>query len=162
AGAHAVGTGLRMIQSGEADAVVCGGAEAALNALAEASFRAMDAISNTGISRPFDARRDGFVMAEGSGMLVLEDAALAAGRGAAARRQRQAAGGVVELVRVRRPQRRALPARGGGWMSALAEPTAERLGPLERLEALCDPGTLDMIRTGVLSRRLNGRERAGD
>src|SRR5439155_6964898 len=41
AGAHAIGTGLRMIQSGEADAVVCGGSEAALNALAEASFRAM-------------------------------------------------------------------------------------------------------------------------
>ncbi|MFL5896599.1 MAG: beta-ketoacyl-[acyl-carrier-protein] synthase family protein [Thermoleophilaceae bacterium] len=82
AGAHAVGTGLRMIQSGEADAVVCGGAEAALNALAEASFRAMDAISNSGVSRPFDARRDGFVMAEGAGMLVLEDADAAAARGA--------------------------------------------------------------------------------
>ena len=82
AGAHAIGTGLRMIQSGEADAVVCGGAEAALNALAEASFRAMDAISNTGISRPFDARRDGFVMAEGAGMLVLEDADAAEARGA--------------------------------------------------------------------------------
>jgi 3-oxoacyl-[acyl-carrier-protein] synthase II len=80
AGANAVGTGLRMIQSGEADAVVCGGAEAALNALAEASFRAMDAISNCGVSRPFDARRDGFVMAEGAGMLVLEDAELAAER----------------------------------------------------------------------------------
>jgi 3-oxoacyl-[acyl-carrier-protein] synthase II len=82
AGAHAVGTGVRMIQSGEADAVVCGGAEAALLALAEASFRAMDAISNSGISRPFDARRDGFVMAEGGGMLVLEDAESAEERGA--------------------------------------------------------------------------------
>jgi 3-oxoacyl-[acyl-carrier-protein] synthase II len=82
AGAHAVGTGLRMIQSGEADAVVCGGAEAALNALAEASFRAMDAISGSGVSRPFDARRDGFVMAEGAGMLVLEESGAARARGA--------------------------------------------------------------------------------
>ena len=49
AGAHAIGTGLRMIQSGEADAVVCGGSEAALTELAMASFRAMDAISTTGI-----------------------------------------------------------------------------------------------------------------
>src|SRR5205823_407326 len=71
AGAHAVGAALRMIQVGEADAVVCGGSEAALTELAMASFRAMDAISTTGISRPFDARRDGFVMAEGAGMLVL-------------------------------------------------------------------------------------------
>jgi 3-oxoacyl-[acyl-carrier-protein] synthase II len=83
AGAHAIGTGLRMIQSGEADAVVCGGAEAALTELAEASFRAMDAISTCGVSRPFDARRDGFVMAEGAGVLVLEDAESAAARGAA-------------------------------------------------------------------------------
>src|SRR3954452_2994720 len=71
-----------MMQYGEAEAGVCGGTEAGLNELAEASFRAMDAISNTGISRPFDARRDGFVMAEGAGMLVLEDAEAAEARGA--------------------------------------------------------------------------------
>jgi 3-oxoacyl-[acyl-carrier-protein] synthase II len=82
AGAHAVGTGMRMIQSGEADAVVCGGSESAINDLALASFRAMDAISTVGISRPFDARRDGFIMAEGAGMLVLEDAEAAEARGA--------------------------------------------------------------------------------
>jgi 3-oxoacyl-[acyl-carrier-protein] synthase II len=82
AGAHAIGTGVRMIQAGEADAVVCGGSESALNELAEASFRAMDAISNCGVSRPFDARRDGFIMAEGAGMLVLEDAEAAEARGA--------------------------------------------------------------------------------
>jgi acetyl-CoA carboxylase carboxyltransferase component len=47
-------------------------------------------------------------------------------------------------------------------VSALAVATTEKLGPLERLETLCDRGTLDVIRTGVLSRRLNGRAREGD
>lgn len=82
AGAHAIGTALRMIQSGEADAVVCGGAESALVDLSIASFAALEATSPTGISRPFDALRDGFVMGEGAGVLVLESAELAQQRGA--------------------------------------------------------------------------------
>ena len=82
AGAHAIGTGLRMIQSGDADAVVCGGSEAALTGLARAGFAAMGATSESGVSRPFDARRDGFVMGEGAGVLVLEAAELASGRDA--------------------------------------------------------------------------------
>ncbi len=82
AGAHAVGQAMRTIQAGDADAVVCGGGEAALIELALASFAAMDATSKTGISRPFDARRDGFVMGEGAGVLVLEDAGRAAARSA--------------------------------------------------------------------------------
>jgi 3-oxoacyl-[acyl-carrier-protein] synthase II len=80
--AHAVGNALRMIQYGDADAVVCGGAEATLTAFAFASFNAMQALSPTGISRPFDLRRDGFVMGEGAAVLVLEDAEAAAARGA--------------------------------------------------------------------------------
>ncbi len=82
AGAHAIGQAARMIEVGDADAVVCGGSEASLNPLAWAAFGAMDALSNTGISRPFDARRDGFVMGEGAGVLVLEDADRAKARGA--------------------------------------------------------------------------------
>jgi 3-oxoacyl-[acyl-carrier-protein] synthase II len=81
-GAHAIGTALRMIETGEARAVVAGGAEATLTPLAKAAFAAMDATSPTGVSRPFDARRDGFVMGEGAGILVLEDSDLAAARGA--------------------------------------------------------------------------------
>jgi 3-oxoacyl-[acyl-carrier-protein] synthase II len=80
--AHAVGCALRMIQYGDADAVVCGGAEATLTDFAFASFTKMQALSPSGISRPFDARRDGFVMGEGAGVLVLEDAEAAAARGA--------------------------------------------------------------------------------
>jgi len=82
AGAHAIGQALRAIQAGDADAVVCGGSEAALVDLSISSFAAMDATSATGISRPFDARRDGFVMGEGAGVLVLEDAERARERGA--------------------------------------------------------------------------------
>ncbi|HZO37222.1 MAG TPA: beta-ketoacyl-ACP synthase II [Solirubrobacteraceae bacterium] len=82
AGAHAIGTAMRMIQSGEADAVVCGGAESALVDLSIASFAALEASSPIGISRPFDALRDGFVMGEGAGVLVLENAELAKQRGA--------------------------------------------------------------------------------
>jgi 3-oxoacyl-[acyl-carrier-protein] synthase II len=84
-GAHAIGSALRMLQNGEADAVLTGGSEAPLTPLARAAFGALDALSETGISRPFDARRDGFVMAEGAAVLVLERADGAAQRGARVR-----------------------------------------------------------------------------
>jgi 3-oxoacyl-[acyl-carrier-protein] synthase II len=81
-GTHAIGEAARMIQAGEAQAVLAGGAEATLTPLAKAAFAAMEATSPTGISRPFDARRDGFVMGEGAGVLVLESEELASERGA--------------------------------------------------------------------------------
>jgi 3-oxoacyl-[acyl-carrier-protein] synthase II len=71
-----------MIETGAAKAVLTGGAEATLTPLAKAAFGAMDATSPTGVSRPFDARRDGFVMGEGAGVLVLESEELARERGA--------------------------------------------------------------------------------
>jgi 3-oxoacyl-[acyl-carrier-protein] synthase II len=82
AGAHSIGSAMRMIRAGDADAVVCGGAEATLTPIAIAAFSAMAATSESGISRPFDARRDGFVMGEGAGALVLEEAEAAEKRGA--------------------------------------------------------------------------------
>ncbi|HEX8977395.1 MAG TPA: beta-ketoacyl-ACP synthase II [Solirubrobacteraceae bacterium] len=81
-GGHALGSALRMIQYGDADAVVAGGAEATLTEFGFACFNSMQALSPTGISRPFDARRDGFVMGEGGAMLVLEEEAAARARGA--------------------------------------------------------------------------------
>jgi 3-oxoacyl-[acyl-carrier-protein] synthase II len=81
-GGHALGLALRMIQYGDADAAVCGGAEATLTEFGFACFNALQALSPTGTSRPFDARRDGFVMGEGAGMVVLEEAEAAAARGA--------------------------------------------------------------------------------
>ena len=82
AGADAIGTALRMIRSGDADAAVTGGTEAGITPLAYACFGAMGALSESGISRPFDARRDGFVMGEGAGVLILEAAEVAEARGA--------------------------------------------------------------------------------
>jgi 3-oxoacyl-[acyl-carrier-protein] synthase II len=81
AGADAIGAAARLIRTGEADAVVTGGAEAGLTPLARAAFDNMGALSPSGISRPFDARRDGFVMGEAAGVLVLESAQTAAQRG---------------------------------------------------------------------------------
>jgi 3-oxoacyl-[acyl-carrier-protein] synthase II len=81
-GGHALGSALRMIQYGDADAVLAGGAEATLTAFGFACFNSMQALSPTGISRPFDARRDGFVMGEGGAVLVLEEADGARERGA--------------------------------------------------------------------------------
>jgi 3-oxoacyl-[acyl-carrier-protein] synthase II len=81
-GGHAIGSALRMIQYGDADAVLAGGAEATLTAFGYACFSSMQALSPTGISRPFDARRDGFVMGEGGAVLVLEEADAARERGA--------------------------------------------------------------------------------
>ncbi|HLM87094.1 MAG TPA: beta-ketoacyl-ACP synthase II [Solirubrobacteraceae bacterium] len=81
-GAHALGSAMRMLQCGEADAVVAGGSEAGLTPLARAAFSALEALSPSGISRPFDARRDGFVMGEGAAVLVLERADAAKARGA--------------------------------------------------------------------------------
>jgi len=81
-GSHAIGEALRVIQRGEADVVVCGGTEAALTGLCIAAFRRMGALSREGISRPFDAQRDGFVMGEGAAVIVLERAEHARARGA--------------------------------------------------------------------------------
>jgi 3-oxoacyl-[acyl-carrier-protein] synthase II len=82
AGAHALGTAARMVSYGDAIACVAGGTEAAITPLATAAFAEMGATSETGISRPFDRRRDGFVMGEGAGVMVLEDAEAAELRGA--------------------------------------------------------------------------------
>ena len=86
-GAEAVGYGIEMIRSGRADIVVAGGTEAAIMALNMGAFAVMRALSVRNdeperASRPFDKGRDGFVLGEGAGMLVLESAAHAAARGA--------------------------------------------------------------------------------
>ncbi|MCB5246104.1 MAG: beta-ketoacyl-ACP synthase II [Candidatus Cloacimonadaceae bacterium] len=84
---HALGTALRAIQYGDADVIVCGGTEAAVTAFAVGGFCALRALSThndepTKASRPFDAERDGFVMSEGAGFLVLEELEHAKARGA--------------------------------------------------------------------------------
>ncbi|GIK77488.1 MAG: beta-ketoacyl-ACP synthase II [Acidobacteria bacterium] len=82
AGAHAIGAGLRLVRHGVVDACLVGGAEAAITPLAGASFVGMGATSASGVSRPFDRRRDGFVLGEGAGALALEPEGPARRRGA--------------------------------------------------------------------------------
>jgi 3-oxoacyl-[acyl-carrier-protein] synthase II len=87
ASAHAVGDSFRLIQRGDAEAMICGGSEAAVTRMGIGGFASMKALSTRnddpgGSSRPFDADRDGFVVGEGSGVLILESLDLAERRGA--------------------------------------------------------------------------------
>lgn len=88
ASAQAIGDALRLIRAGEADVAVCGGAEACIDRVSFGAFAAARTMSTgfngepTRASRPFDAGRDGFVMGEGAGMLVIEELEHALARGA--------------------------------------------------------------------------------
>ncbi|MBD8058488.1 beta-ketoacyl-ACP synthase II [Cellulomonas sp. JH27-2] len=86
-GAEAIGYGVEMIRSGRADVVIAGGTEATIHPMPIAAFAASRTLSlrnddPTGASRPYDVDRDGFVIGEGAGVVVLESAAHAAARGA--------------------------------------------------------------------------------
>lgn len=86
-GGHSIGTAMRLIQYGDADVVISGGAEAAITPLSMAGFCSMKALSTKRndepekASRPFDKDRDGFILSEGSGILVLEELGHARARG---------------------------------------------------------------------------------
>jgi 3-oxoacyl-[acyl-carrier-protein] synthase II len=82
AGTHAVSDAARLIAQGRCDVMLTGGGEAADEQIAIAGFRNMTALSRTGLSRPFDVARDGFVLGEGGASLVLEELTHAQSRGA--------------------------------------------------------------------------------
>lgn len=86
-GTHSIGDAFRIIQNGDADVMIAGGAESTISPLCIAGFSAMKALSTNNnepqkASRPFDKNRDGFIVAEGAGILVLEDMETAKKRGA--------------------------------------------------------------------------------
>jgi len=124
-GAHSIGEAARMIVRGEADVVVAGGTEAALTGLCLAAFKRMGALSRDGISRPFDARRDGFVMGEGAAVLVLEREEHARARGAEILGRLVGYGATNDAFHITQPDeegRGAIAAMRGALRDAGAEP----------------------------------------
>jgi 3-oxoacyl-[acyl-carrier-protein] synthase II len=142
-GAHAIGTALRMLQHGEADAVVAGGSEAVLTPLARASFGALDTLSESGISRPFDVRRDGFVMGEGAAVLMLEREGAARARGANVLGTIKGYGSTSDAYHITAPCE-----DGAGQAAAMTAALAD---------ARVEPGQIDYVNAHGTSTPLNDR-----
>ncbi|MFF8911215.1 beta-ketoacyl-[acyl-carrier-protein] synthase family protein [Streptomyces olivaceoviridis] len=142
-GAQAIGTGLRLLAAGAADAVVVGGAEASTSDLVSAAFRNAGALSPTGRCLPFDTDRDGFVIGEGAGVLVLETADGAARRGA------EALGAVRGYGATSDAHHLTAPDPGGG-------PAAEAVSQALR-QAGTAPGELDYLNAHGTGTLLNDR-----
>jgi 3-oxoacyl-[acyl-carrier-protein] synthase II len=103
AGAHAIAAAARLIASGRCDVAIGGGAEASMHPVAIAAFSNMTALSTSGESRPFDLRRDGFVMTEGAAALVLEDWERAVARGATIYAEVAGAGSTADAHHITAP-----------------------------------------------------------
>lgn len=124
-GAHSIGEAGRMIARGEADVVVAGGTEAALTGLCLAAFNRMGALSREGQARPFDLRRDGFVMGEGAAVLVLEREEHARARGAQVLARLTGYGATNDAFHITQPDeqgRGAIAAMRGALEDAGAQP----------------------------------------
>jgi 3-oxoacyl-[acyl-carrier-protein] synthase II len=132
-----------MVQYGDAEACVVGGSEAGITPLAVAAFAEMGATSPTGISRPFDRRRDGFVMGEGAGVLVLEEESLARARGAAILGYLTGYGATADAHHLTAPE-----PSGDGAARAIA---------LALGEAGWKPGEIDYVNAHGTSTPLNDR-----
>jgi 3-oxoacyl-[acyl-carrier-protein] synthase II len=113
-GTHSVAHGARLIQLGICDAVVAGASEIPETETSVAAFRNMGAMSKSGWSRPFDTRRDGFVMAEGAGVLVLERYEAAEERGAHIYAEFLGSGSTSDAHHMTAP-----PARGAGAFACM-------------------------------------------
>jgi 3-oxoacyl-[acyl-carrier-protein] synthase II len=124
-GANSIGEGMQLIRSGRADVVVAGGSEASITPTALAGFARMGALSGrrhapAGASRPFDRDRDGFVMGEGAGIVVLESAEHAARRGAEVLGEVAGYGATCDAHHVTSPD-----PTGAGALAAMAEALAD-------------------------------------
>ena len=115
AGTHAIAAAGRLVATGRCDVVIGGGAEAAMVGIGLAAFANMTALSSEGKSRPFDARRDGFVCAEGGAALVLEDLDHARRRNARVYAELLGAGSTADAHHI------TAPAPGGNGAAACME-----------------------------------------
>ena len=115
AGTHAIGYGARLVSSGRCEVVVSGGSEAAATPVSLAGFSNMTALSVSGVSRPFDLERDGFVMGEAAGVLVLEDLERARARGAHIYAEVTGAASTADAYHI------TAPAEGGAGAAACME-----------------------------------------
>ena len=147
--------------TGRSTVAVAGGAEAVMVEIAEAGFRNMTALSNTDLSRPFDVDRDGFVMGEGAGILILEEWEHALARGAT----------IYAEVARRRVDRRRAPHHRAGPLGSRRDPlhgarAGRRRRHAERRLAHQRPRHVDAAqrpgRVGRGPRRLRRRPPAGD
>ncbi|HXQ43258.1 MAG TPA: beta-ketoacyl-ACP synthase II [Acidimicrobiales bacterium] len=115
AGTHSVAAAARLVATGRCDVVIGGGAEAAMTPVGIGAFTNMTALSSSGVSRPFDARRDGFIVAEGAGALVLESLEHARRRGARVYGEVLGAGSTADAHHI------TAPAPGGNGAAACME-----------------------------------------
>ncbi len=159
-GAEAIGYAMDMIRSGRADVVLAGGTEAAIMQLNIAAFAAMRALSTRNdeperASRPFDKGRDGFVLGEGAGMVVLESAEHAARRGATVHAVAAGAGYSSDAHHIAQPD----PA-GTGIVSAIGRVLADaRIDPEQLVHvnahATATPAG-DVVEAQAIARALGG------
>ena len=141
AGGDAVGLAVRLIESGRVDAVVAGGSEAPLTPLIAGMFAASRTTSPSGLSRPFDARRDGFVLAEGAAVLVLESPELARARGAQVLGEVIGYGSTCDAFHLTAPD-----PSGAGAVAAVAHALAD---------AAVEPDEVDYVNAHGTSTRVN-------
>lgn len=135
-GAHSIGLAARMIQYGDADVMIAGGSEASISELTLAGFASMKALSMRnhdpqGASRPWDVERDGFVLGDGAGALILEDFEHAKARGAKIYCELKGFGMSADAFHVTQPQE-------GGQGAAASMRSALR-------DAELDPGAIQYI-----------------
>ena len=138
---HAVAAAARLIQTGKADVIICGGSEAPLNPLVLAAFSSMKALSVHNdepqkASRPFDRDRDGFVMGEGSGILILESFDHALSRNADIYAEIAGSGSSADAYHITSPE-----PNGEGAISAMREALSDSETDISEVNLIYAHGT---------------------